>query len=473
MTMTEERPTAPPRDPRTLSRFEAMTLADPHWTATLTPEQATAIRYDWSWHRRPSQMRPPGLGNNLRLWQIKAGRGFGKTRVGAETTREQCEVVERIALVAPTAADIRDVMIEGESGLMSVFPPGQKPEYISSARRVNFYNGSFALCYSAEEPERLRGPQHEWAWVEEPASMRYGDDAVSNLLLGLRLGQHPWLLFTGTPKPLPWLRKLAALASTYVTSGSTYENMGNLAPSFIEDIIDRYEGTRLGRQELHGEFLDDVEGAFWTPAVLEWTRLHGLGEDPDATIKEWCFRNAKPLPLGARRQWRTIVAVDPPGTTAECGIIAATAPRNGQGGKDHAVITEDASMTGRPEEWGAQVVAVYRRTRAEAVWVEQNQGGDMCRATIHNVDPNVTVKTINAKLSKSGRAEPVSTATERGYVHLDGYFPQLEDQLTSWVPGPRSKSPDRLDAFVHAVRVLLPDITRKPSTIGRVVGRSI
>jgi phage terminase large subunit-like protein len=430
----------------------------------LTPEAEEYLAFYWDFWRRPNQGRPAGMGKEYRIWMLLAGRGFGKSRVGAEETRKQIELCERVALVGPTAADVRDVMVEGESGLLSVFPPSQRPDYEPSKRRVTFHNGAIATLFSAEEPDRLRGPQHEWAWIDEPASMPRGDEALSNLLLGLRLGDKPWVLITGTPKRIGWLRALSERADTKVTRGSTYDNVANLAPGFVEDILGRYEGTRLGRQELHAEWLDDVEGALWTMGMIDAGRIHPFDlAKPWGSLNAWLTAGGQSAILD-RRAWRTIVAVDPPGETAECGIVVACAPTQGQAGRDHAVVLEDASTVGRPEEWGARVAQTARRWNAERVVVEGNQGGDMVRATIHAVDPDLRVEKITAKVSKAARAEPVSALYERRFVHHAGFFPMLEAQMTTWVPGD-AKSPDRMDALVHAISTLLQESARVRATV--------
>jgi len=438
----------------------------------LTQEDLERLAYLWSFWRRPNQARPDGMGDRYRIWFLKAGRGFGKTKTGAETTREMIESVERIALVAPTAADVRDVMVEGESGLLSVFPRSERPIYEPSKRRITFHNGATATLFSAEEPDRLRGPQQGFAWIDEPASMSRGEEALSNLLLGLRLGRSPWALLTGTPKPARWLRALSLRDDTIVTSGSTYDNVANLATGFIDDVLGRYEGTRLGRQELHAEFLDDVEGALWTEVMLDAGRMTTFDPaTPWATLNKWLTDKGRPV-IMERRPWRIIVAVDPPGETAECGIVVACAPVQGRAGRDHAVVLEDCSIAGRPEEWGAQVARASRRWNAERVVVESNQGGDMVRATIHAVDPTIRVEKITARLSKAARAEPVSALYERGLVHHAGFMPMLESQMVSWVPG-EGKSPDRMDALVHAIATLLIANPVVPATVVSASSRRI
>lgn len=442
---------------------------------TLDDEERSRLAFDWSFWRRSTQKMPGGYGWNV--WMIRAGRGFGKTRTGAETVREVVESgrVGLLGAVSPTAADARDVLVEGESGLLSVCPPWNRPKYEPSNRRVVWPNGATLHLYSGEEPDRLRGPQHEFVWVDEPASMAKGDAVLTNARLGLRLGAHPRLVITGTPRRLAWLRKIEDETTTRLTTGSTYENVANLASNFIDVILGEYEGTRLGRQELHAEYLDDVEGALWTLLRIEANRFAAFDRE-----RPWQSLREHLLAIGSERQtldrtdrrWRTIVAVDPPAETAECGIAIGTAPIHGRAGVDHAVVLADESRAGRPEEWGAAVVAAVRYWDAEAVFVESNQGGDMVRSTIHAVDPSIVVKKVTAQESKKARAEPVAALDERGWLHHAGVFPALEDQMTTWVPS-ESRSPDRLDARVHLIRELLPSKPSGRSRIGNVANRRI
>lgn len=436
----------------------------PEMLSTLSPQELLEFEYLWPYWRRPSQKIPLGMGNTYRIWLIQTGRGFGKTRTGAETVRIMSEHIDRIGLIGVTRADARDVMLEGESGILARFPPHQKPLYVPTKRRVDFHNGAKAYLYSAEDPDRLRGPQHGFIWIDEPASMRNGDQVVSNALLGLRLGASPWMLMTGTPKPTRWLKDIATRPDTYVTRGSTYENISNLATTFIEDIVNRFEGTRLGRQELYAEFLDDTEGALWTEKGIDRARMTSFDRSrPWESLNTWLTTGGQ-KPILDRRAWRTILAVDPPGETAECGIVVASAPVQGQAGRDHAVVLEDASLQGRPEEWGARVAATARKWNADRVYVESNQGGDMVRATIHAVDPDIRIEKITARATKVARAEPVSALYERGLIHHVGFHPMLESQMTTWVPTD-AKSPDRLDALVHAISQLLQDATRVRASV--------
>ena len=278
----------------------------------LTVEQQHAMLYDWGVWCRPKQATPPG---DWRVWLILAGRGFGKTRTGAEFVREQVNAnnTGHMALVGATAADVRDTMIEGESGILRVFPPEQRPQYEPSKRRITFHNGAVASAFSADEPDRLRGPNHDLAWADELASWRY-PEAWDMLMFGLRIGNHPRVIVTTTPKPVTTIRRLLAIedGSILVTRGSTYENLTNLAPSFLSEILARYEGTRLGQQELHAELLDDVEGALWTREMLENSRIVS---PPDMK--------------------RIVVAIDPAITARadsdETGIVVAGIGEDGHG----------------------------------------------------------------------------------------------------------------------------------------------
>lgn len=427
------------------------------FTAGFNDADYAALLHDWTVWRRPAQTTPPGMGTSASIWYIRAGRGFGKTRTGSETVRQVIEWAPLIAVVAPTAGDVRDIMVEGESGIMSVFPRSQRPDYEPSKRRITFHNGARATTFSADEPERLRGPQYYWGWFDEPASMRRGQEAWDNFEFGLRLGTTPWALLTGTPKPFAWIRALDEEPTTVTTTGSTYENVGNLSAVFLRRVVQRYEGTRRGRQELHAEYLDDVEGALWTWQGIDDNRIAGW----DGTG-----------PWASQVPWVTMVGVDPPGETAECGIVVGTAPKRGRAGEHHAVILDDLSLAGPPEVWGAQVVTAFRRHHADGVIVEANQGGDMVRSTIHNVDSSVPVTKVRASQSKYDRAEPISALYGKGWVHHAAYFGELETQLTTWVPS-ETKSPDRLDALVHLITSLLAPMPTVRATAHSPLGRRI
>jgi phage terminase large subunit-like protein len=372
------------------------------------------------------------------MWLILAGRGYGKTRTAAEWARMQAEQMPgcRGALVARTAADTRDVLVEGESGILAVSPPSFMPVYEPSKRRVTWPNGSTATLYSADKPDLLRGPQHHWAIADELAAWRY-PEAWDMLMMGLRLGSRPRVLIATTPRPTKIIRELLKDPNCVVTRGSTYENRSNLAPAFFRQIIRRYEGTRLGRQELYAEVLDDVPGALWTRQVLDDSRVSHI---PDLV--------------------RIVVAIDPAitanedGESNETGIIVAGIDAN-----DHGYVLEDLSGYYTPAQWAETAVKAYDRWAADRVVAEANQGGDMVAHTIYTAGRdlaergerktrNVAVTMVHASRGKHTRAEPVSAVYEQGRCHHVGMFPELEDQMCTWVPG--EDSPDRMDAMVWA-----------------------
>jgi phage terminase large subunit-like protein len=365
------------------------------------------------------------------------GRGSGKTRAGAEWVRTMVETgkAKRISLVAPTAHDARDVMVEGESGLLAVCPPWDKPDYEPTKKRVTWRNGAVATIFTADEPARLRGPQADAAWCDELAFWRY-PEAWDNLLLGLRLGgpdgSAPRCIVTTTPRPVPLIKDLLARESTHVLRSTTFDNEANLATEFIEDILQRYEGTRLGRQELYAELLADTEGALWTRDMIE-----------DNRVMEAPLTNALK---------RIVVAIDPAASAGEhsnhTGIIVAALAANG-----HCYVLEDATVKASPAQWAAKAVECYQRHKADRIIAESNQGGEMVRHTIATVNRNVPVRLVHATRGKFTRAEPVAALYEQGKIHHVGGFAKLEDQLCTWTVD--DDSPDRLDALVWAVSELM------------------
>lgn len=382
--------------------------------------------HDWSLWARENQLPPAG---DWRTWLMLAGRGYGKTRTGAEWIRAQVEAgrAGRLALIGPTAADVRDVMVEGESGLLAICPPWHRPKYEPSKRRITWPNGALATCYSADEPDRLRGPQHDAGWADEPASWRY-PDAWDMFQFGLRLGHDPRAVVTGTPKPVALIRDLLALPTTVVTRGSTYENRANLAPAFLDAIVRKYEGTRLGRQELNAELLDDHPDALWHRGTML-----------DA------FRVTRAPDLE-----RIVVAIDPSATATgdEAGIVVAGRSADGQG-----YVLDDRSLHASPEGWARAAIAAYHTHHADRIVAESNQGGEMVRVTLQTVDRAVPITLVHASRGKYTRAEPVSSLYQQGKVHHVGTFAALEDELCNWTPG--DASPNRLDALVWALTDLL------------------
>lgn len=367
-------------------------------------------------------MPPAG---DWRTWLILAGRGWGKTRTGAEWVIDRVEDGhQRIALIGPTAADVRDVMVEGESGLLRVAPEDMLANYEPSKRRITFASGAICTTYSADEPDRLRGPQHDAAWADELAAWRY-PDAWDQLQFGLRLGDDPRTIVTTTPRPTREIRELVKASTTVVTRGSTFDNADNLAPAFLDRILQKYEGTRLGRQELYAEILDDVPGALWTRAMLE----HAVTACPS------------PVPDTERM----VVAIDPAVTSGEdsdeTGIVVA-----GRTGSQ-AFVLADYTCRLSPDGWARRAVDAYHQHKADRIVAEANQGGDMVRTVLRTVDPSVPVKLVHATRGKRVRAEPVAALYEQQRVFHTAVFPELEDQLVTWTPDSPS-SPDRLDALV-------------------------
>ena len=402
----------------------------------LYPEaELEALEYDWRVQARTNQLRPPG---DWRYWLVQAGRGFGKTRTGAEAIREMVtEGYRRIHLVGATAGDVRDVMIQGDSGLINCFPPSQRPLYEPSKRLITFHTGAVAIAFSADEPERLRGPQCDAFWADELAAWRFGQDAWDNLLFGFRLGDNPKGIITTTPKPIELLKDIIKDPHTHVTRASSYENRANLAPAFFDSIIRKYEGTRLGRQELEAEMLEDVPGALWTRAMIDRTRIK-------LSDIQWDL-----MP-------RIVVAIDPAVTAGEAsdstGIIVAGLTDTG-----HVIIIDDLTVKDSPLGWANVATAAYSRYKADRIIGEVNNGGDLVEANIRGVAPNVAYRSVRASRGKAVRAEPVAALYEQRRVHHCGAFPQLEDEMCAWIPGNNMKSPDRMDAMVWAVTDLVVD----------------
>lgn len=407
--------------------------------ASLTDDECEALVHDWRFLARDEQTAPDG---DWLTWLILAGRGFGKTRTGAEWAREQIKAgVRRLHLIAPTASDARDVMVEGESGLLSVCWAGDKtdtgeplgrPSYEPSKRRLTWANGAVATLFSAEEPERLRGPQCEAMWCDELAAWKYLRETWDMAQFGNRLGDNPRTCITTTPKPLRLLREIMADQRTVVTRGSTFANAANLAPTFLQAIRDKYEGTRLGRQELDAELLEEAEGALWSRTMIEAARLKG------------------PLP----QMKRVVVAIDPAITANEesnaTGIVAA-----GLGVDDRGYVLSDVSGRYSPGEWAKKAIAELKDKGGDRIVAEGNQGGEMVRHTIHTEWRNAPVTIVHASRGKAARAEPVAALYEQGRVSHAAPLPDLEDQMVNWEPLSGMPSPDRLDALVWALTELM------------------
>jgi predicted phage terminase large subunit-like protein len=430
----------------TALEFSQLPPADREWFFNgLTARAKEALLYDWSFWAREKQLLPPG---DWRNWLIMAGRGFGKTRTGAETVRTWAESgkVGRMALVARTASDVRDVLVEGESGILSVCPRRYRPTYNPSKRRLTWPNGCLATLYSADEPDLLRGPQHEKAWSDEVASWRY-PEAWDMLQFGLRLGDNPQNVLTTTPRPTKLMKEIRDDPATVLTIGTTYENRANLAPAFFSQIVRKYEGTRLGQQELLAKLLEDNPDALWRQSLIDQHRWIVDRKLPDMV--------------------RIVVAIDPAitdaETSSETGMIVV-----GRDAKNHGYVLEDLSFRGTPDEWGAAAVRAYFKHDADRIVAETNQGGQMVEQVIRTVAKTigkpVSYRGVRASRGKLTRAEPVSALYEQGLVHHVGLFPELEDQMTSWTPG--EVSPDRMDALVWGVHEMFIEGGRSRAPIG-------
>jgi phage terminase large subunit-like protein len=391
----------------------------------------------WPAKARPEQLPPPGDWNG---WVVCAGRGFGKTRTGAEWVRELVETgaVGRIALIGPTAADVRDVMVEGPAGLLAVSSSWCRPEYQPALRRMTWPNGAIATTFSAEEADRLRGPQHGAAWFDELAAMSDPSAVWDMAQFGLRLGTRPRWLVTTTPKPIKLLRELLAREGrdVVITRGSTLDNAANLSPSFIAAIQARYAGTRLGRQEINAELLLDVQGALWTRDMLD--RANGSWKLPDMK--------------------RVVLAIDPSGTRGEedsgdsVGIIVA-----GVGADGFGYVLADKTCKLSPDGWGRVAVKAYNDFRGDRIIAERNFGGAMVEHVIRTIDRNVSYREVTASRGKIARAEPVSALYEQNRVRHAGSFVALEDQLAAMTSEGYvgDGSPDRADALVWALSELM------------------
>ncbi len=388
----------------------------------LSNQEAEILLYDWEFWARPNQLPPPG---DWLIWLVLAGRGFGKTRSAAEFIRSEVEKgkARNIALVGKTPADARDVMLEGESGLLSISPSQSRPLYEPSKRRLTWPNGAKALIYSSQEPDQLRGPQFDLAWADEVRTWYYPQETWDNLLFSLRIGQHPRLVATTTPIPIALIKKLLKSPDVVVTRGTTYENRANLAPSFYSQIISRYEGTRLGRQEIYAELLEDVPGALWK---VENIRIKTA---PDMR--------------------RIVVAIDPAVTSSEgadeTGIMTV-----GIGIDGFCYVLADRSARLSPDGWARRAIQAYTDFKADRIIGEVNNGGEMVELTLRTINSNISYKAVHASRGKQARAEPIAALYEQGRVFHIQQFEQLEDQLLTWTPE-TGKSPDRLDTLAWAI----------------------
>jgi len=395
--------------------------------AELSDDECLALLYDWEFWARPEQLPPAQAWS---VWLLLSGRGFGKTRTGSEFINWRVRTGSKyIALIGKSKADVRDTMIEvGDSSILKCSPPWFMPDYQPSKRRIVWPNGAIAMVYSGDEPDQLRGPQHDTAWVDELAKFQYPEETWDNMEMGLRLGGDPKVIVTTTPRPIPLIKKLVTDKDTVIVRGRTDDNIGNLSSKFIERIYNKYSGTRLGRQELSGEILEDRQGALWTQTLIE---KHRVRLAPTLT--------------------RIIVAIDPEATStedsSETGIIVV-----GEGSDGHYYVVRDSSLRATPNVWAGVAVNAYHDLSADRIIGEVNNGGEMIEAVIRNLDPNVSYTAVRATRGKITRAEPISALYEQGKVHHVGCLPDLEDQMVNYVAG--EKSPDRMDALVWGLTFL-------------------
>lgn len=418
--------------------------------ALMSAAERERLRDDWLLWARPDQLPPDG---DWTTWLLLGGRGAGKTRAGAEWVKAVALGREpfgslttgRIALVGETHADVRDVMVEGGSGLLRLHRRCDRPQWKPSLRRLEWPSGAVAQAFSSEDPEALRGPQFEVAWADEIAKWRHGEEVWDMLQFGLRLGARPRQVATTTPRAVPLVKRLVADPACVVARASTRANAFNLAPRFLDAVVGRYQGTRLGRQELDGELIEDRDDALWRRDEIERVRLDV----------------APPLV-------RIVVAVDPPassrGSADACGIVAAGVSEAGL-----AHVLADASVRGvRPTDWAARALGLYHALDADCLVAEVNQGGEMVTSVIAEVDASVPVRPVRATRGKWLRAEPVAALYAQGRVRHVGTFPELEDELCDFGPEGLSsgRSPDRLDALVWALTALMLEGRGRPKVRG-------
>lgn len=418
------------------------------------------FRYLWVLEARPNQLTPQGQWS---IWFIKAGRGFGKTRAAAEDVSDYGLTLSdrRIAVVARTLDDVRDTCVEGESGLLTTLPAKKIRKWNRSQGDLYLTNGTKFEGYSSKVPDALRGPQFHRAWCDELAAWIYLRRTWDNLTLAVRLGDDPKTIVTSTPKPYKLIKELMERDDVVLSEGSTYDNIDNLAPTFKKTILERYEGTRLGQQELHGKVLDDAPGSLWKRSGLEATRWKTYGVDlPDMD--------------------RIVVGVDPAVTSGESanetgivavGVVYRNCPCGHLPDRPHGFVLEDRSKRGTPTEWAQESIDTYHEVNADRVVGEVNNGGELVETVIKSLDSSVSYKSVHASRGKKKRAEPVAALTEQKRLHLVGSFEELEDQMCTWEPNPDDEeepdesdidSPDRMDAMVWgATEAVLGPAKRK------------
>lgn len=410
----------------------------------LQEEERKLLFYLWRVWGRPEQISPNW---EWIVWIYLAGRGSGKTRSGAEWVKEQVKLgFKRIAFVAATAADYRDTMVEGESGILAISPPWDMPTWEPSKRKLTWKNGAKVYCFSAEKPDRLRGPQFEKAWCDELAAWGRMQETWDNLMFGLRLGRNPQAMVTTTPRPLPLIKELVKDSKNAVSRGSTHDNAANLAENFFRYILMKYQGTRLGRQEIDAEILEDNPNALFKRDNLD---QHRITSDQLPELED------------------IVIPLDPAATSKEksddTGIVpCGMATINGE---EHYYILSDNTVHGKPTDWGEAALIRYCQLEANRIVGEVNNGGEMVEHVIRTIPKNkkkginvsghaVPFEAVRATRGKYIRAEPISALAEQGRLHIVGYLPKVEDEMCEWQPGDK-KSPDRLDSMVWGITSLM------------------
>lgn len=439
----------------------------------LTDEDFLLLHYDWKFWARKEQLPPPELGKDGKfIWFVKAGRGFGKTRTFAEWVIDNVRNhgYGHVSLVGAASDEVRTIMIEGESGILPCSPPDFYPEYKPSKKQLVWPNGAVANIFYGTEPEKSRGAQSDLVWADEIAKWKYPQETFDNLLLGLRLGSNPLCGVSSTPKPTKFIKELSRRSECITVSGSTYDNIHNLAKPFIQTIIQKYKGTRLGRQEIDAEILEDNPRALWKRDIIDLNRVH-------ETID--CMR--------------LVVGIDPPGTepdkekpekeVTECGIVIVGEGKALSGMQwqklPHYYVFDDISLKASPNGWAREALSGLNKYKGDSLVVETNFGGAMVVSTLRNIDSNVSIHEVHASRGKYIRAEPISSLYEQGRVHHVGTFAELEDELCEWEPG--KKSPNRLDALVWGITWLCgndiqapgPNVQKQKHTAFRSMTRNL
>ena len=440
----------------TASNFRLLPVSDRiELIDSMNEREAKTLYYDWRFWARPEQVEPKGLGAIGRfIWFSKSGRGAGKTRQFAEWVIEKVRDhgYRYISLVGAASDEVRTIMIEGESGILNCSPPWFMPDYEPSKKRVTWPNGAVAQIYYGSEPDKARGAQSDLVWCDELAKWKYPEDTFDNVLLGLRLGKNPLCGVSTTPRPTKFIKELVRRPEVIVTEGKTMDNIDNLAPPFIQTVIRKYVGTRLGLQELDGRLLDDNQNALWKRQWIDATRI-----------------KYNDLP----QLWRVVVPIDPAVTSTETSDEIGIVP-TGEGpppaihgvrfpDMPHYYILDDFSLKGTPLEWGSKAITAYHHWKADRIIGETNNGGDLIESNLKNIDRNIPYAGVHASRGKVTRAEPISALYEQGRVHHVGTFGDLEDEQCEWEPG--MPSPSRLDSVVWGISWLMKkEIVDAPKT---------